>query len=185
MSAETAERYGDPLEMLFENAGDGDGEKLFTQLEWVDDYADLLPNFKKPARPKMPWFLTWAPAILRQPQNGHRLRIAVQPEALPQGVGHQRHLHNRRRLPLHSHIRALGAQGIAFRFLLVTPWGWTEIPLAGGGIPATGYRGITGGAGLPRRRRKKKRRPFDQVARSDTIFAVAGKYIRASLCFGA
>ena len=34
-----------------------------------------------------------------------------------------------------SHIRALGAQGIAFRFLLVTPWGWTEIPLAADGTP--------------------------------------------------
>ncbi len=131
IAAEGAAHEGDPLEMLFENAVDGDGEKLFSQLEWVDDYADLLPNFKKPVGREDAVVLNVGPTDFED-----SLRMAIDYASL----------FNRRlcrRVWVISdtfiigdiyrytaHIRALNAQGIAFRFLLVTPWGWTEIPLA-------------------------------------------------------
>ena len=30
-----------------------------------------------------------------------------------------------------AHVDALTSQGIVLRFVLVTPWGWVEIPLSG------------------------------------------------------
>ena len=136
IAAEAAEHDDDPLSMLFENGIDGDGDKLFSQLEWVDDYADLLPNFRKPEGHEDAVVLNVGPSDFED-----SIRMAIDYASL----------FNRRlcrRVWLISdtfiigdiyryiaHIRALNSQGIAFRFLLVTPWGWTEIPLAAESAP--------------------------------------------------
>jgi hypothetical protein len=121
----------DPVAALFENVMEMDGEALFNSLEWVDEYADLLPNIKKPYGNEDVVALHVGPADFED-----SLRMAIDYAALfNRGVSRRvwmisdtfiigdvyRYI---------SHIRALNRQGIAFRFLLVTPWGWTEIPLA-------------------------------------------------------
>lgn len=136
IAADTSENGGDPLTALFENVLEMDGERLFTQLEWVDDYADLIPNLKRPAGHEDVVVVNAGPSDFED-----SLRIAIDYASL-----FNRKLCRRiwvisdsiiigdiyRYL---SHIRALGQQGIVFRFLLVTPWGWTEIPLAAEGAP--------------------------------------------------
>ncbi|GAB1400944.1 hypothetical protein MASR1M66_24000 [Aminivibrio sp.] len=136
IAADTSENGGDPLTALFENVLEMDGERLFAQLEWVDDYADLIPNLKRPAGHEDVVVVNAGPSDFED-----SLRIAIDYASL-----FNRKLCRRiwvisdsiiigdiyRYL---SHIRALGQQGIVFRFLLVTPWGWTEIPLAAEGAP--------------------------------------------------
>ncbi len=72
LTSEAAEHDGDPLSALFDSVLEADGEKLFTQLEWVDDYADLLPTLRNPQATRMPSCSTWAPPIRGQPPHGHR-----------------------------------------------------------------------------------------------------------------
>ncbi len=136
IAADTSDSGGDPLTALFENVLELDGERLFTQLEWVDDYADLIPNLKRPSGHEDVVVVNAGPSDFED-----SLRIAIDYASL-----FNRKLCRRiwvisdsiiigdiyRYL---SHIRALGQQGIVFRFLLVTPWGWTEIPLAAEGAP--------------------------------------------------
>ena len=136
LTSEAAEHDGDPLSALFDSVLEADGEKLFSQLEWVDDYADLLPNLRKPSGHEDAVILNVGPTDFED-----SLRMAIDYASL-----FNRKLCRRVWMISDtfiiadvyryiSHIRALGAQGIAFRFLLVTPWGWTEIPLAADGTP--------------------------------------------------
>lgn len=126
----------DPLAALFDSVLEADGEKLYSQLEWVDDYADLLPNLKKPSGHEDAIILNVGPADFED-----SLRMAIDYASI-----FNRKLCRRVWIVSDtfiisdifryiSHIRTLGVQGIAFRFLLVTPWGWTEIPLAANGAP--------------------------------------------------
>jgi hypothetical protein len=121
----------DPLAALFEGPFEIDSEKFFSQLEWVDEYADLLPNVQKPSGHEDVIVLSAGPTDFED-----SLRMAIDYAAL-----FNRKVCSRVWVisdtfiisDVHrylSHIRALGQQGVAFRFLLVTPWGWTEIPLA-------------------------------------------------------
>ena len=136
MSPEGADQGSDPLSALFDSVMEMDGEKLFTRLEWVDEYADLLPNLKKPSGHEDVIVLNVGPTDFED-----SIRMAIDYASL-----FNRKLCRRvwmisdtfiisdiyRYL---SHIRALGAQGVVFRFLQVTPWGWTEIPLAADNAP--------------------------------------------------
>jgi len=136
MSPEGADQGSDPLSALFDSVMEMDGEKLFTRLEWVDEYADLLPNLKKPSGHEDVIVLNVGPTDFED-----SLRMAIDYASL-----FNRKLCRRvwmisdtliisdiyRYL---SHIKALGAQGVVFRFLQVTPWGWAEIPLAADSAP--------------------------------------------------
>lgn len=134
MASEATEQDGDPMSSLFDSVMEVDGERLFTQLEWVDEYADLLPNLKRPSGHEDVIVLNVGPTDFED-----SLRMAIDYASL-----FNRKLCRRvwmvsdtfiigdiyRYL---SHIRALGAQGVVFRFLHITPWGWAEIPLAADG----------------------------------------------------
>lgn len=139
--AEDPDQDIDPVAALFENVMEMDGEALFNSLEWVDGYADLLPNIKKPFGNEDVVVLHVGPADFED-----SLRMAIDYAALfNRGISRRiwmisdtfiigdvyRYI---------SHIRALNRAGIAFRFLLVTPWGWTEIPLAAETAPSSRIR---------------------------------------------
>lgn len=129
--SENPDQSGDPLSALFENSMEIDSERLFSRLDWVDDYADLIPNLRRPSGHEDAVILNAGPADFED-----SLRMAIDYASLfNRGLCRRvwfisdtfiigdvyRYM---------SHIRALGQHGVAFRFLLVTPWGWTEIPLA-------------------------------------------------------
>ena len=128
----------DPVAALFENVMEMDGEALFNSLEWVDEYADLLPNVKRPYGNEDVVALHVGPADFED-----SMRMAIDYAALfSRGVSRRVWLISDTFIigdvyRYISHIRALNSQGVAFRFLLVTPWGWTEIPLAADSAPSS------------------------------------------------
>ena len=136
--ADNPEQDIDPVAALFENVMEMDGEALLNSLEWVDEYADLLPNIKRPFGNEDVVALHIGPADFED-----SLRMAIDYAALfNRGVSRRVWLISDTFIigdvyRYISHIRALNRQGIAFRFLLVTPWGWTEIPLAADSAPSS------------------------------------------------
>ncbi len=156
---QNAPHDGDPLEALFDGPLEVDGEKLFSQLEWVDEYADLLPNMRKPSGHEDVVVLNVGPVDFED-----TIRMAIDYAAL-----FNKNLCKRvwivsdtfiisdvyRYL---SHIHALGQQGVAFRFLLITPWGWTEIPMAAETAPGNhiSWRNAKKGEANPGDDRRKR-----------------------------
>lgn len=108
----------------------GDPEKLIRDLEWVEAFADIVPGTSQPSGHKDMVVLCIGPADF---DDG--MRIAVDYSALfARGLCKRvwilcdnwiisdiaRYL---------QHIRALKMEGVSFHFMLVTPWGWSEIPI--------------------------------------------------------
>ncbi len=115
---------------MLEGSIQGDPEKLFKDLEWVEDHADLVPGSRKPVGHEDIIVLCLGPADF---DDG--MRLAVDYSALfGRGFCKRvwmicdswiigdvvRYL---------EHIRALVAEGVSFNFIFVTPWGWSEIPI--------------------------------------------------------
>ncbi|HAA47841.1 MAG TPA: hypothetical protein DCE03_05075 [Synergistaceae bacterium] len=107
-----------------------DPEALFGQLEWMERYADLLPAPYEPAGHEDVVVLCVGTVDFDE-----GMRMTVDHAAL---FGRE----TCKRVWIVSdswiigevaryvqHIRALEAYGVQLRFLLVTPWGWVEIPL--------------------------------------------------------
>ncbi len=106
-------------------------EDLYKRLSSLEDFADIIPNSKKTGGKSDTIIISLAP-----PDYEGGLRAAIDHAAI----------FNRgscRRVWIISdtfvldevvrfinHVDALAEQGITLRFLLVTPWGWVEMPLS-------------------------------------------------------
>jgi hypothetical protein len=127
-----------PGDEAFYSYGDrifqGDMDGLAGRLEWLESKADLLPSAEGPQGRDEAVVLCLGPIDFEE-----GMRLAVDHAALfGRGyckrvwlIGDSWHLGEvTHYIP---HVKALAAQGAELRFLLVTPWGWTEIPV---GAPA-------------------------------------------------
>jgi hypothetical protein len=127
-----SERGMDPVTAMFEDGGEMDMEKLFSDLESLEQYVDLIPNTRRPeGRPDV------IVVSVNPPDYECGVRTAIDYAAL----------FNRKNCKrvwvisdtfifsdtIHyaAHVDALAEQGVTLRFVLVTPWGWVEIPLSG------------------------------------------------------
>ena len=108
----------------------GDPEILFANLGRLEEFADILPAPHMPKGKSDAVVLCVGTIDLEEGMRlavdyaslfgrGKCRKVWVVSESwsIPETA---RYLH---------HIRVLRKQGVDFRFLLVTPWGWTEIPL--------------------------------------------------------
>ncbi|NLL36110.1 MAG: hypothetical protein GX256_01155 [Fretibacterium sp.] len=126
-----ADRGMDPITAMFEDVGEMDIDRLFESLEPFEPYVDIIPNIQRPEGR--------ADAIVvsvNPPDYESGIRTAIDYAAL----------FNRSKckriwvvsdsfifgdsLRYAAHVDALAEQGIILRFVLVTPWGWVEIPLS-------------------------------------------------------
>lgn len=107
-----------------------DMESLFQQLEWIEEKADILPSASPPAGKSEAVVLCLGLELYEG------LRIAVDHAALfGRGACGRVWIvtDNWNMLDIlryRPHIQALAAQGISLRFILTTPWGWTEAPIS-------------------------------------------------------
>ena len=117
-----------------ENYDDGAGgiDSLIERLEGISDYADIIPNAKKPEGKSDAVIVSITP-----PDYESGLRAAIDYAAV----------FNRNKchrvwiisdtcifddvIKFSPHVDALAEQGITLRYILVTPWGWVELPLSG------------------------------------------------------
>ena len=121
--------HSDLMIGMEEHQVSGDLDYIFGQLEWVGVYADFLPAVKETGSHEDAVVLSVGPILL-----GEGIRMAVDHAALFARE-------SCRRIWLISdtwvmgdvlaympHLKALYDRGIHIRFLLVTPWGFSEIP---------------------------------------------------------
>jgi hypothetical protein len=131
-----AEKGMDPFTALFEDGGEedeGEGiDALFARLGELEEQVDLIPNIRRPeGRPDV------VVVSLTPPDYESGLRTAIDYAAVFNRP-------NCKRVWIISdtfifddvvryaaHVDALANQGITLRFILVTPWGWVELPLSG------------------------------------------------------
>lgn len=105
---------------------------LYEKLNEIEEFADVLPNMKKPDGKPDTIIISITP-----PDYESGLRTAIDYAAVFNRP-------NCRRVWIISdtfifdevikfapHVDALASQGITLRFILVTPWGWVELPLSG------------------------------------------------------
>jgi len=108
----------------------GEPDSILSRLAWIEPFADLLPNLGKIPKSREAVVLCLGPMDFDE-----GMRMAIDHATL-----FARGLCRRvwlicdswlaedvvRYLP---HVRALAEQGIALRVILLTPWGWVEIPI--------------------------------------------------------
>lgn len=127
-----ADQGMDPVTAMFEDPGDMDMDKLFDELEPLERYVDLIPNTRRPeGRPDV------VVVSVNPPDYESGVRTAIDYAAL------FNRKHCKRvwvisdtfifgdNIRYAAHVNALAEQGIVMRFILITPWGWVEIPLSG------------------------------------------------------
>ena len=106
--------------------------KLISSLEDLNEYADVLPNTRKPEGKPDTVIVSITP-----PDYESGLRTAIDYAAI----------FNRKSckrlwiisdtfifddvIKFSPYVDALSEQGITLRYILVTPWGWVELPLSG------------------------------------------------------
>ena len=121
-------------EFFGENLEDEAGslEDLYSRLSSLEEFADVIPNSKKSGDKSDTIIIS-----LASPDYEGGLRTAIDHAAIfSRG--------NCRRVWIFSdsfvldevvrfipHVDALTEQEISLRFLLITPWGWVELPLSG------------------------------------------------------
>jgi hypothetical protein len=129
-SAVSEESAVDPADIMGgDRQGSADLEYLFSQLEWAGRYADLVPALKESGGHEDVVILSIGPILLDE-----GMRMMVDHAALFASE-------TCRRIWIISdtwiigdilsyipHIKALLARGMQLHFLLVTPWGYSEIP---------------------------------------------------------
>lgn len=137
---EVAEDDGDSYEddifasIFGENYDDGARgiESLIERLESIKEHADILPNAAQPEGKSDAVIVSITP-----PDYESGLRMAIDYAAV----------FNRNKckrvwiisdtfifdevIKFSPHVDALAEQGITLRYILVTPWGWVELPLSG------------------------------------------------------
>src|SRR6056297_6839 len=110
-----------------------DIEKLVKHLEWAEDHADLIPGSRQPLGFEDAVVLSMGPSEF---EDG--IRVAVDHSAIfARGTCKRLWVlcdswMISEVIRYTEHLRALSLQGVAFHFILVTPWGWTEIPVRHG-----------------------------------------------------
>lgn len=123
----------DPFSAMFEGDEEGPAtDRLFERLESLEDRVDLIPNTRRPEGRADVVVISLTP-----PDYESGLRTAIDYAAVFNRP-------NCRRVWILSdtfifddvvryaaHVDALADQGIVLRFILVTPWGWVELPLSG------------------------------------------------------
>lgn len=122
----------DPVTAMFEGDIDPDLNGLFERLSWLQEYADVLPNDIRPEGRDEVVVLNVGMidtdsvyrmgidyASVFNYEKCKRVWLVSDTFSL-QDAAHY-----------HAHISKLTGRGIVFRFLLITPWGWAEIPLSG------------------------------------------------------
>lgn len=132
-----ANRGVDPFSALFEGEDEDDEgpgvDTLFESLEELEEYVDLIPNTHRPDGRADVIVVSLTPP----PDYESGLRTAIDYAALFNRP-------NCKRVWIVSdtfifddvvryaaHVDALTEQGVTLRFILVTPWGWVELPLSG------------------------------------------------------
>ena len=135
-----AEQGMDPVTAMFEDAGEMDMDKLFINLESLEQYVDLIPNTRRPegradvlvvsinatdyecgVRTAIDY------AALFNRKNCKRVWVISDTFVFGDTIHYA------------AHVNALAEQGIVLRFILATPWGWVEIPLSGEAASAQQY----------------------------------------------
>ena len=145
-----AEFFGNDFE---DEAGNLDD--LYRRLSTIEEFADLIPGSKKSDGKSDTIIISLAP-----PDYEGGLRAAIDHAAI----------FNRgkcRRVWIISdtfvldevvrfipHVDALAEQNISLRFLLVTPWGWVELPLSG--ATASKQQFLWKSEAMTTKRRKKR-----------------------------
>jgi hypothetical protein len=122
----------DPVTALFETDPELDMEELFSRIEWLEKYADVLPNIKRPEGKEDVAVINVGVAELES-----CMRVAIDYASIFNSE-------KCRRVWIISdsfnfmdisgyvaHISKLSERGRKFRVLLVTPWGWIEMPIEG------------------------------------------------------
>ncbi|MDR1944091.1 MAG: hypothetical protein LBQ19_04640 [Synergistaceae bacterium] len=125
------ELFMDPAELMqnSERQVSVDLEYLFNQLEWVGSHADLVPMAKDSSRHEDAIVLSVGPILLDE-----GMRMMVDHAALfACGVCKRAWIISDTWiigdiLPYMPHIRTLKKRGIELHFIMVTPWGYSEIP---------------------------------------------------------
>ena len=133
-----------------ENYDEGAGgiDSLIERLETLEEYADIIPNAKKLEGKADAVIVSITP-----PDYESGLRAAIDYAAV----------FNRNKcrrvwiisdtfifdevIKFSPHVDALAEQGITLRYILVTPWGWVELPLSG--MTATKHSFLWRNEGLP------------------------------------
>ncbi len=132
---------GDALEALvtiFEHefyGGGGTIEELFSRLEDLNEYVDIVPNLRSLGGKSDTLVINMIPsdfdsglrnaidyAAVFNRENGRRVWILSSAYSLEEIMRFS------------PHVDALTAQGISLRYILITPWGWTELPLSGSNV---------------------------------------------------
>ena len=131
-----AEKGMDPFTALFEGGGEEEEENgienLFERLEGLEKYVDLIPNSHRPEGHEE---LVVISVMATDYESG--LRTAIDYAAIfnrPQCkrvwiISDTFAFDDVARYA--AHVDALTEQGVSMRFILVTPWGWVELPLSG------------------------------------------------------
>ncbi|GHS93018.1 hypothetical protein AGMMS50276_02300 [Synergistales bacterium] len=122
----------DPVTAMFESEGDDmDLERLFADLESLEDYVDIIPNTKRPQGRADAVVVSIDP-----PDYESGVRTAIDYAALFNRAHCKRvwvlsdtfafwdNIHYT------AHVNALAEQGISVRYILISPWGWVELPLS-------------------------------------------------------
>lgn len=124
----------DPLAAIFENDfddGENLGDLLFDLVD-LEEYVDVLPNIKAPEGKADTIVISIAP-----PDYESGLRTAIDYAAVFNKSKTKRVWIMGNSfifddvMKFSHHVDALAGQGITLRFILVTPWGWVELPLSG------------------------------------------------------
>ena len=145
-----ADQGMDPVTAMFEDGGEMDMEKLYTDLESLEQHVDLIPNTRRPeGRADVLVVSVNAPdyecgvrtaidyAALFNRKNCKRVWVVSDTFVFGDTIHYA------------AHVNALAEQGIVLRFILATPWGWVEIPLSGEAASAQQFlwRSATRGTG--------------------------------------
>jgi hypothetical protein len=129
---EKTDKRIDPVTALFETDPELDMEELFTRIEWLEKYADVLPNIKRPEGKEDVAVINVGVAELES-----CMRVAIDYASIFNSEKCRRvwvisDSFNFMDISGYvAHISKLSERGITFRFLLVTPWGWIEMPIEG------------------------------------------------------
>jgi len=131
-NSEKTEKRLDPVTALFETDPEFDMEELFLRIEWLEKYADVLPNNKRPEGKEDVVVVNVGVAELES-----CMRVAIDYASIFNSEKCRRVWiisDNFNFMDISgyvAHISKLSERGIKFRFLLVTPWGWIEMPIEG------------------------------------------------------
>ncbi len=124
----------DPLAAMFENDFDEGGNlsDLVFRMSDLEESVDILPNVKAPEGKPDTIVMSITP-----PDYESGIRTAIDYAAVFNRLKSKRVWIFSNAFILEDiikyshHVDALADQGISLRFILITPWGWVELPMSG------------------------------------------------------